>query len=136
LAKRARKKIKRKVRRASVRKVGKTNKNKLVLPIILVFVFVAVFVYIIFSSAKKEQPSGGTTEGPLTPSTAIPATVGGYCKKDSECFLSYCKGQTEDCINATQMAVYPKNCRTYSDWIIEKQDYTRCACIQSACTIR
>ena len=122
-------------RKRKIKKASKTNKNNLYLPIIILLVVVFAFVIFYFSSAKSVQPSGGGNEIPSTSSTETQTSVGGNCKTNYECFVTSCKGQAEDCINATQMAIYPKNCKTYSDWTV-KQDASKCDCEQNACTMR
>jgi hypothetical protein len=124
----------------------KTSKNTLYLAIIVVFIVLAsVFYYFGFSKGLQQpyqqpfqQPSGTSGTTPTTSGQGTATSVGGFCNKDSDCFVAYCKGQAKDCINATKMATYANdNCNTYSDFFVEnKQDASTCGCVQNACTMK
>jgi len=116
----------------------KTSKNISYLAIIVVII---MFVFIIYYFSKGlqqpyqqpyQQPSETT---PTTSGQGAAASVGGYCKTKYECFITSCKGQTEDCVNTTQLTFYSKKCNSYPDWVVGRQDTSRCACVQNACTM-
>lgn len=115
----------------------KTEKKKsisiyLVVAVIAIIIILAVIAFNLNTSSEIQNI------GNEIPTSANPGTVqtGGFCKIDSECFITSCKGQTESCVNTTQLTFYSRNCNTYSDWIIGKQDVSRCSCIQNACIMR
>ena len=118
-----------------VKRSKKTKSNNIYLPIIVLIAIVFVLAFYYFNSAKGFQFSEeNRNTNPLTQGTRI--SIGGFCKADSECFITYCKGQSRDCINSTQMATYSNNCKSYSDWVVENnQDPSVCSCIQNACTM-
>lgn len=127
-----------KQKRISKKKVKKIEKEKVnkytiflgtfvLIIILMLVVYYSSFIQVSedFDSYKKAQPQ--TIIGPET-------ITGGFCKRDSECFITTCKdSQIKDCVNTTQLTDYNKNCKTYSDWIVEKQDPSKCACIQNSC---
>lgn len=60
--------------------------------------------------------------------------TGGSCKTNAGCFITTCKDmKTDDCVNTTQLSDYSKNCKSYADWVIKRQDTSRCACVQNIC---
>jgi hypothetical protein len=104
---------------------------------------VVLIVIYYFSTNQGTQPyvNSGESPGVSPPSSpnqpTQPTVKGGGCTKDSECFITYCKGQTKYCVNTSQYINYYKNCKTYSDWIVEnKQDASSCGCVQNACTLK
>jgi len=116
----------------------KTSKNISYLAIIVVII---MFVFVIYYFSKGlqqpyqqpyQQPSETT---PTTSGQGAAASIGGYCKTKYECFITSCKGQTEDCVNTTQLTFYSKKCNSYPDWVVGRQDISRCACVQNACTM-
>jgi hypothetical protein len=130
-------------KRKTTRRVRQKKKSKNI-SYLAIIVVIILFVFAIYYFSKglqqpyqqpSQQPSGTT---PTTGGQGAAASVGGFCKKDSECFVAYCKGQAKDCINATQMATYANdNCNRYTDFVVEnKQDYSVCACVQYACTLK
>ena len=129
----SRKKAKR-VRRVQAKK-KKTNYSLYVAFVIIAFVLIAVYI---FSSLGNLQPYAGNTNG-NQPAITQPETrsTGGFCKTRFECFITSCKGQAQDCINATQMATYANDkCGTSSDWNEGvTQNSSRCTCIQNACAM-
>ena len=152
LAKKAKRKVRRQIKksnRTSVKqnvfqkvivKVGSENKKvnySLYIAFFVVLAFVLVVVYI--AGNLRSPTYGGTSNENQTtnnPQTETRTSIGGFCKKDSECFINYCKGQSKDCINSTQMATYSVNCKSYSDWVVENtQDPSVCACSQNYCTM-
>jgi len=104
----------------------------LIIAVIAIIIFLAVIALNLYNNSEIQNMGNE-----ITPSIA-PETVqtGGFCKSDTECFITSCKGQVESCINVTQLTFYSKNCKTYSDWIVGKQDISRCSCIQKACIMR
>lgn len=134
LAKVRKKKIK-KVRKNRVQ-IKKVNYSFYIV-FFVVLAFVLVIVYI-FGNFGNPTYGGTSNENQATnnPQTETRASIGGFCKINSECFITYCKGQSRDCINSTQMATYSQNCKSYSDWVVENnQDPSVCSCIQNACTL-
>lgn len=100
------------------------------------FMFIVILFLIVYYSnffQTSIEPARGYQET-QTPITTESKILGGSCKRDSECFITTCKDtQTKDCLNTTQITDYYKNCKTYSDWIVEKQDISKCACVQNVC---
>lgn len=122
----------------NIRKNKKINKYNVYAAIFSLVIVVLLLFY--YSSLSNVKPSENVQKGdqitvPKTETLPQIIVTGGNCKRNSECFVSYCKGQSKDCINSTQTAAYSKTiCKTYSDWIIEnKQDYSKCACVQNVC---
>lgn len=136
-------KVKRKKaqRRRTTRRIAapkKTNRHNFYLLLFVLVIFLSFIVYYFNFFQQQPQANGPTSQNQVTPTQqgTTPINVpGGGCTKDSQCFITFCKDQTEDCINTTQLSSYSKNCKTYSDWVIEKQDISRCACVQNACTM-
>jgi hypothetical protein len=132
--------MKRKVKR--IRRVQAKNKKtnySLYVAFFVILAFVLVIVYLAGSLGKPQPNAGNLNENqPSNTQPEIKTSIGGYCKRDSECFVAYCKGRTKDCINVTQMATYANdNCNNYSDFVVEnKQDYSVCGCVQGACTLK
>lgn len=127
-----------KQKRISKEKVKKIEKEKVNKHTVFLGTFVLIIIlfliafYSSFIQISKESETYKETQTPTT----IPGyeTVsGGICERDSQCFITYCRGNPEDCVNTTQLSDYSKNCKTYSDWIVEKQDPSKCACIQNFC---
>ena len=118
-------------RRVATKKTSKNSSYLAIIVVIIVFVF-AIY-YFSFNKGSQQQPYQQTGETPSTAGSEI--VTGGLCKKNSECFMTYCKGQAENCVNTTQLSFYSRNCKTYSDWIIENQDFSKCSCVQNACMI-
>jgi hypothetical protein len=118
----------------------KTNRHNLYLLLIVIAIFLSFIIYYFNFFKQQTQANGPTSQNQVTPTQQVtnPINVpGGGCTKDSQCFMTFCKDQTEDCVNITQLSSYSKNCKTYSDWVVEnKQDYSRCACVQNACTMK
>jgi len=116
----------------------KTKKKKtsssiyLFIAVIAIIIFLAVIAFNLYTTSEIQNMGNE-----ITPSTN-PETVqtNGFCKIDSECFITSCRDQTESCVNVTQLTFYSKNCKTYSDWIIGKQDVSRCGCVQKSCVMR
>lgn len=132
------KKIKR--RKIKHRRIEKKKINKYNLYLAAFALMLVIFILFYYFSLPKEQqlPYGQgqeTQTTQTTPTTIKPETYGGPCTKNSECFITRCIDQSESCVNTNQLSVYSKNCRTYSDWVIGKQDFSRCSCIQNACTM-
>lgn len=123
------KKVKRK------KKIEKASKNNIFIVAIILIAAVAL-LYSVFSNTVAISNYGNNVNNPSKTTEGTITSTGGYCKSNYECFLTSCKGQSEDCINATQMSTYPKNCKTYSDWILGKQDTSRCSCYNHACTLK
>lgn len=118
----------------------KTSKNISYLAIIVVIILFVFAIYYFSLSKGLQQPNqqpdqqpSGTT--PTTSGQGAAASVGGYCKTKYECFITSCKGQTEDCVNTTQLTFYSKKCNSYPDWVVGRQDISRCSCITNACTM-
>lgn len=155
MAKKAKRKVRRQTKksnRTSVKqnvfqkvivKVGSENKKKpsrhnFYLLLLVIAIFLSFIVYYFNFFQQQPQANEPTSQNQVTPTEkgTTPINVpGGGCTKDSQCFITFCKDQTEDCVNTTQLSSYSKNCKTYSDWVIEKQDTSRCACVQNACTM-
>jgi hypothetical protein len=133
---RTRKKKVRRIRKKVQVKNKKVNYS-LYIAFFVVLAIVLAVVYI-FSNVGNPNYGGTSNENQATnsPQTGTRTSIGGFCKLNSECFVTYCKGQSRDCINSTQMATYSQNCKSYSDWVVEnKQDYSVCSCVQNACTL-
>jgi len=123
-------------------KVGSENKKKpsrhnfyLLLLVVAIFLSFVVYYFNFFQQPQNNEP---TPQNQVTPTQQVTTPInvpGGSCNKDSQCFMTFCKDQTEDCVNTTQLSSYSKNCKTYSDWVVEKQDTSRCSCVQNACTM-
>lgn len=116
----------------------KTNRHNfyLLLFVIAILLFFIIYYFNFFQQPQNNIPP--TTQNQATTTGQTPTqtnVVGGSCSKNSECFITFCKDQKEDCINTTQLSSYGKSCKTYSDWVIEKQDTSRCSCVQNACTM-
>ena len=135
------KKLAKKTKRAKHKrtKQKKTNRHNLYLGIVALIIVISLFVYY-FNFIQGQQYYYDNEQKEIPGTTTITEeqrkmTTGGFCKKNSECFLTYCKGKTENCINTTQLSVYSRNCKSYSDWVLEEQDFSRCACVQNACAL-
>ena len=129
----------RKIRRNGRIREKKTNKNYFYLAIIalIAIVLVVVFYFGSLPNQPSYQPQGGNQiSTPEAPSTKTNIVTGGSCNKDSECFITSCKGQTEDCVNTTQLTFYSKKCNSYSDWVVGRKDISRCSCVGNACTMK
>ena len=98
---------------------------------VLIVILILVIYYSRFVQINKKIEN---QEEILLPKTELTIEKG-FCKKNSECFITYCKGSEKDCVNTTQLSIYSKNCKTYSDWVVEKQDFSRCSCIRNFCTM-
>ena len=132
MAKKAKKTSEKKVIKKLEKK--KINKYNIYLgTFVLIIILMIIIYYSSFIQISKELEGYQENQIPMitTPSQIV---VGGFCKRDSECFITTCKdSQIKDCVNTTQLTDYNKNCKTYSDWIVEKQDPSKCACIQNSC---
>ncbi len=102
----------------------------------LIIILILIVFYSSFNQMIKEQEVEKNKEirTPITTTTFETSMLGGFCKRDSQCFITTCKeSKVKDCINTTQLTDYHKKCETYSDWIIERQDSSKCGCVQNAC---
>jgi flagellar basal body-associated protein FliL len=118
-------------------KPKKTNRHNFYLLLLVLVIFLSFIVYY-FNFFQQPQANEPTSQNQVAPTQQVTTPInvpGGGCTKDSQCFITFCKDQTEDCVNTSQLSYYSKNCKTYSDWVIEKQDTSRCACFQNACTM-
>ncbi|OGI12133.1 hypothetical protein A3K64_02250 [Candidatus Micrarchaeota archaeon RBG_16_36_9] len=113
-------------------KVKAQNKNIFYLVILIVAITVFAFLFYYFpvqlETYEKINDNPSTTESVNN--------TGGFCKTDFECFVTSCKGQSEDCVNITQLSEYSQKCKAYSDWLVGRQDNSKCDCIENACTLK
>jgi len=99
---------------------------------ILIITLILIVFYSSFIQIRKESEKYQGIQTPII--TEPKSVVGGFCKRDSECFITTCRdSQIKDCVNTTQLTDYHENCKIYSDWIVEMQDPSECACIQNVC---
>jgi hypothetical protein len=126
----SRKRSVRKTKRVSISKVKKPNFN----PVIILAVLMVLILAAIYYSTLKPMQTYGNNQQTTTPDATGTASVeGGTCKNNYQCFITYCKGQEKSCVNITQLSGYSENCRTYSDWVTDVQDSSKCACVQNLC---
>jgi len=128
------KRYKKTSKKRETKKLDKVNKYTVFLgTFVLMIILMLVVYYSNFIQISKEPESYQEIQ---KPTITTEMAIGGSCKRDSECFITYCKdSQTKGCVNTTQLSTYSKNCKTYSDWIIEVRDPSKCACIQNSCTM-
>jgi len=56
------------------------------------------------------------------------------CDSNRECFIVGCKSKTiTECVNTVGMENYYKKCKAWWDVRVEKQDPSKCACINGFC---
>ncbi len=130
------KKSKKTPKKKVIKKLEKKKINKyniylgtfVLIIILMIIVYYSSFIQII----KEPEIFQETQTLTITTPSEI---VGGFCKRDSECFITQCKDNEKDCVNTTQLTDYSKNCKTYSDWIVGTQNISKCACIQNSCTM-
>ena len=117
-------------------KIKEASKNKIFIVAIILIAAVAL-LYSVFSNTVDISNNGNNVNNPSKTTEGTITSTGGHCKSNYECYVTSCKGQPQDCINATQMSNYAtENCRVYSDWNYVKQDSLKCACIQNACVMK
>lgn len=105
----------------------------MVIAVIAIIIFLTVIALNMHTTSEIQNMEKEIIIPSITPQTV---QTGGLCKRDTECFITSCKDQIESCVNTTQLTFYSKNCKTYSDWIVGKQDISRCNCIQNTCIMR
>ncbi len=111
---------------------SKPNKNTVFLG---TFALIIILILIVYYSGFIQVVGGPeTTQETQTPTTTETELISeGGCNRDTECFVTYCEGSEQDCVNTTQLSGYSENCESYSDWKIEMQDFSKCACVQGSC---
>ncbi|NIO44671.1 MAG: hypothetical protein GTN36_03915 [Candidatus Aenigmarchaeota archaeon] len=140
MAKRSRKTRRSKniTKKKEIKKVEEKRINRTTI-FLATFVLIIILILVVFySSFIQVITEPGRDSIRTQPDTIIkPETMlkGEFCERDSHCFITYCKGGSEECVNTTKLSDYSKNCKTYSDWVIERQDSSKCACVQNACKI-
>lgn len=128
MARKRRKKVK---RRRARRKVKKEIVSIRPMHVVIGFLVAAILFGYMFG---LYLPNLQTSVGEGTSDIVSSITLGGACVKDSECFTVSCKsGGVSNCVNTEQMENYHKSCKGWWDVAIEKQDISRCSCIQNYC---
>lgn len=128
-----------KYNRKRTKKIEKKRVNKytaLLGTFALIIILLLVFYYSSFIQASKEPERYQEIQTPTTTETETIVAVEGNCKRDSECFITYCINSEKDCVNTTQLTDYNKKCRSYSEWKVDKQDASKCGCVQNSCTMK
>lgn len=128
------KKKTKKVRKTkNIKKINKYNVHAAIFSLIVVMLL--LFYYSGLSSVKPSENVQREDKITAPKTETVPQIIvtGGSCKRNSECFLTHCKGYSQNCINTVQLSTYSKNCKTYSDWVTDRQDYSKCACVQNVC---
>jgi hypothetical protein len=122
---------KRKIQKVSQKsKAQKKNPTGMIVAVAAVFLVLIAAMAIIGGNGSNQQnfmpmPNGNQN--------IAPPVVHDACQTNSQCFITYCKGQEKRCVNTTSFSSYSKNCQSYSDWVMETQDASECACIDSVC---
>ena len=123
------------ISKKKVKKIEKEKVNKYTIFlgtfVLIIILFLIVFYSSFIQISRKSEKYHRETQPQITSGYEI--VSGGICERDSQCFITYCRGNPEDCVNTTQLSDYSKNCKASSDWIIEMQDSSKCACVQNVC---
>ena len=91
-------------------------------------VLLAAIVMLGNNNSQETYASGQEDEQKIAPPVSQDA-----CNTNSQCFITYCRGQDRRCVNTTTLSSYSKNCASYSDWVIETQVSGDCACVDGMC---
>ena len=130
-------KKKRNARRRASRAKAKAKKprfNPIIIVILAVLVIIALGVAFYSPKTPGAQIHDEQDEQqPTFPGAPVTSAVEGICQKNNQCFITYCKDEAKRCVNTTQLTGYSSNCKTYSDWVTDVQDYSKCACVQNVC---
>lgn len=123
--------VKRKIKRKMIKKKAKRKEVNLVyvlLSIALVIILmwgVTLFILEQTGITLKTQDQ----EPVIQETTAIFA-----CESNRECFIAGCKSKTiTECVNILGMENYYMKCEAWWDVRVEKQDFSKCACINGFC---
>ena len=122
-------------KKREIKKLEKKKFNKYTIYLGTFVLIVILLLVIYYSSFIQDSKEPERFQEIQTPSITGPEIVAkGFCKRDSECFITTCKDtQIKDCVNTTQLTDYHENCKSYSYWVVEQQDPSECACIQNLC---
>lgn len=111
------------------KKKAQKNTNVLLIAIAGALVVMAAALALIGNSSPQSvYVPISNNEQNIAPPVAYDA-----CQISSQCFITYCKGQEKRCVNTTTFSDYSKNCMSYSDWVVETQDTSECACVSNVC---
>ena len=125
--------VKRKTKRKRIRKKVKVKPAE----INLAYVLLAVALVIILVWGMTLFTLGQKGIIPVTQdgeSGAQETTDTFTCEINRECFMVGCKSKTiTECVNATEVDFYYRNCEAWYDVRVEKQDFSECACVNGFC---
>ena len=146
------KKTKRKAKKTARKKVKRTAPKKKSQPkyvnLGIIAVVAVLLLLVMYSWPAPVQPNanGGNTNGggetnggdqiipPAQPGQVV-MPGDSSCSSNSQCLITYCKGEAKQCLNTKDAFEHSNTCEKSSDWVLENQDASICACVDSVCTM-
>lgn len=122
--------VKKKIKRKRIRKKAKRKEINLVYVLLSVALVIMLMwgIALLILEQTRITPKA-QDQAPFTQETTTFA-----CESNRECFMVGCKSNTiTECVNTAEMENYYNKCEAWWDVRVEKQDFSKCACINGFC---